>query len=42
MTTREEKKLLVDIIDCINSIDELLEGKRNLEEYLLTKPKEEL
>ena len=39
MTSREEKKLLVDIIDSINSIDEHLEGKRILEEYLTNKTK---
>jgi hypothetical protein len=39
MTTREEKKLLVDIIEAIDSIDEHLEGKRVLEEYLSNKTK---
>ncbi|HAH53940.1 MAG TPA: hypothetical protein DCM02_01300 [Flavobacterium sp.] len=39
MTTREEKKLLVDIIESINSIDEHLEGKRIIEDYLLNKTK---
>lgn len=39
MTTREEKKLLVDIVESINSIDEHLEGKRILEEYLSNKTK---
>jgi uncharacterized protein with HEPN domain len=39
MTTREEKKLLVDIIESINSIDEHLEGRRILEEYLSNKTK---
>lgn len=39
MTTREEKKLLLDIVDCINSIDEHLENRRELEEYLSNKTK---
>jgi uncharacterized protein with HEPN domain len=39
MTTREEKKLLLDIVDCINSIDEHLENRRILEEYLSSKTK---
>ena len=39
MITRDEKKLLVDIIESINSIDEHLEGKRILEEYMLNKTK---
>jgi uncharacterized protein with HEPN domain len=39
MTSREEKKLLVDIVESINSIDEHLEGKRILEEYLTNKTK---
>ena len=39
MTNREEKKLLVDIIDSIQSIDEHLESKRILEEYLSNKTK---
>jgi uncharacterized protein with HEPN domain len=39
MTSREEKKLLLDIIDSINSIDEHLENKRILEEYLSSKTK---
>lgn len=39
MISREEKKLLVDIIECINSIDEHLDGKRILEEYLSNKTK---
>lgn len=39
MTTRDEKKLLVDIIESTNSIDEHLEGKRILEEYLSNKTK---
>ncbi len=39
MTSREEKKLLLDIIESINSIDEHLESKRVLEEYLSNKTK---
>jgi uncharacterized protein with HEPN domain len=39
MRKREEKKLLVDIIDSINSIDEHLEGRRVFEEYLANKTK---
>lgn len=39
MTTREEKKILLDIVDCINSIDEHLENRRILEEYLSSKTK---
>jgi uncharacterized protein with HEPN domain len=39
MITRDEKKLLVDIIECINSIDEHLENKRILDEYLSNKTK---
>lgn len=39
MTTREEKKFLVDIIEAINSIDEHLESKRILKEYLSNKTK---
>lgn len=39
MTSREEKKLLVDIIDAINSIDEHLESQRILEVYLNNKTK---
>ncbi|WP_396152502.1 DUF86 domain-containing protein [Flavobacterium sp.] len=39
MTTREEKKLLLDIVDCIISIDEHLENRRILEEYLASKTK---
>jgi uncharacterized protein with HEPN domain len=39
MRKREEKKLLVDIIDSINSIDEHLEGRRVFEEYLTNKTK---
>lgn len=37
--SREEKKLLVDIIDAINSIDEHLEKERILEVYLTNKTK---
>lgn len=36
---REEKKLLLDIIESINSIDEHLEGRRNIDEYLANKTK---
>ncbi|QBN18719.1 HepT-like ribonuclease domain-containing protein [Flavobacterium nackdongense] len=39
MTTREEKKLLLDIVESINSIDEHPEGRRILEEYLSNKTK---
>ena len=39
MRKREEKKLLVDIIDSINSIDEYLEGRRIFEEYTANKTK---
>jgi uncharacterized protein with HEPN domain len=39
MRKREEKKLLVDIIDSINSIDEHLDGRRILEEYTTNKTK---
>ena len=39
MTSREEKKLLSDIIESINSIDEHLEKKRDLDEYLANKTK---
>lgn len=39
MTTREEKKLLIDIIDSINSIDEHLDKERILEIYLNNKTK---
>lgn len=42
MTTREEKKLLLDIVDCINSIDEHLENRREFRNICQTKPKEEL
>jgi uncharacterized protein with HEPN domain len=39
MTSREEKKLLVDIIESINSIDEHLDKERVLEVYLKNKTK---
>lgn len=39
MISRDEKKLLLDIIVCIESIDEHLDGKRNLEVYLKNKTK---
>ncbi|MES2544947.1 MAG: HepT-like ribonuclease domain-containing protein [Bacteroidota bacterium] len=39
MSSREEKKLLLDIIESINSIDEHLEGKRIIDEYLTNKTK---
>jgi uncharacterized protein with HEPN domain len=39
MINREEKKLLLDIIDCINSIDFHLEQERILEKYLTNKTK---
>jgi hypothetical protein len=39
--TNEEKKLLTDIIVGISSIDDHLEGRRVLEEYIKIKPKEE-
>ncbi len=39
MTSREEKKLLLDIIDSINSIDEHLEKERILNVYLSNKTK---
>ncbi len=37
--TIEEKKFLTDIIVCIDSIDEHLEGRRVLDEYLRNKTK---
>lgn len=37
--TLEEKKLLTDIILCISSIDEHLEGRRVLDEYISNKTK---
>lgn len=39
MTIRDEKKLLLDIVDCINSIDDHLDKRRIFEEYLLNKTK---
>jgi len=39
MISREEKKLLVDIVEAINSIDEHLEQQRVLEVYLKNKTK---
>ena len=39
MISREEKKLLVDIVEAINSIDEHLEQQRVLEIYLKNKTK---
>lgn len=39
MKNREEKKLLLDIIESINSIDEHLEKERILENYLSNKTK---
>lgn len=39
MSSREEKKLLLDIIESINSIDEHLEGRRIIDEYLSNKTK---
>ena len=39
MTNREVKKLLFDIIECINSIDYHLGGKRVLNDYLNNKTK---
>lgn len=39
MIIREEKKLLVDIIEAINSIDDHLEHQRNLDDYLTNKTK---
>jgi hypothetical protein len=32
--TIEEKKLLTDVIVCILSTDDHLEGRRNLDEYI--------
>lgn len=37
--TIEEKKLLTDVIVCISSIDDHLEGRRNLDEYIKNKTK---
>lgn len=39
MISREIKKLLFDIVESINSIDEHLEHKRLIEEYLSNKTK---
>ena len=39
MISREEKKLLSDISECIISIDEHLEGRRIFEEYAVNKTK---
>jgi uncharacterized protein with HEPN domain len=39
MINRDEKKLLLDIIECINSIDDHLENERILENYLSNKTK---
>jgi hypothetical protein len=35
--TIDEKKLLTDVISCISSIDEHLEGRRILDEYINNK-----
>jgi uncharacterized protein with HEPN domain len=35
----EEKKLLTDIINAVNSIDDHLEGRRNFDEYAANKTK---
>lgn len=35
----EEKKLLTDVLEAVNSIDDHLEGKRNFEEYKANKTK---
>ncbi|MEO6979778.1 MAG: HepT-like ribonuclease domain-containing protein, partial [Mucilaginibacter sp.] len=37
--TNEEKKLLTDIILCVSSIDDHLEGRRILTEYIENKTK---
>jgi uncharacterized protein with HEPN domain len=37
--TIDEKKLLTDVISCISSIDEHLEGRRILDEYINNKTK---
>ena len=37
--TIEEKKLLTDILTCISSIDDHLEGQRNFDEYIRNKTK---
>lgn len=39
MISREEKKLLTDIVNAITSIDEHLEGRRVLNDYLASKTK---
>jgi len=39
MSTLQEKKLLIDILNAVNSIDEHLESKRVFEEYLSNKTK---
>lgn len=39
MISREEKKLLVDIIEAINSIDDHLDNERVLANYLSNKTK---
>lgn len=39
MTTREKKKLLLDVVQSIEAIDEHLEYRRSFEEYLSNKTK---
>ena len=39
MISREEKKLLVDVIESINSIDDHLDNERVLDKYLSNKTK---
>jgi uncharacterized protein with HEPN domain len=39
MITRDQKKLLYDIIEAIESVDEHLEGKRIFDDYLSSKTK---
>jgi uncharacterized protein with HEPN domain len=39
MTSREEKKLFVDIVEAITSIDDHLEKRRVFEEYISNKTK---
>lgn len=39
MSTLAEKKLLTDILDAVNSIDDHLEGRRIFDEYLASKTK---
>lgn len=34
MITQDEKKLLLDILNCIENLDFHLERKRNLDDYL--------